>query len=507
MLASNQQQIKTTADSIISKSAKSRVILVDELFASIKVEQMVAECNKTKMDLFSILRTTTGLAGYGFSHLSQAFTSEETKDLIGFSRSTLYNALQHLGIDWSGLSTRIGVAVANRVLQKGQWYFVVDDTLIVRDCSKHVELLAKVHDHNKDAYHKGFTMLSLGITDGISFVPLSFALLSSQQESCRYQDEAKKVKRSTKAGKKRTQACKAKMDVLLTLLRDAMNAGVSADAILMDSWFSAPKQVKQITNLGLHVVTMLKICRTRYKTTDGSTIRTDEVAQEIRQSKTKADIAKSISVDLGDGKLGKIIFIRNWCDEAALNRPYIPLLSTQASWSDEETVAIYPNRWAVEVFFRRLKGDFGLQSGNQTRNFESNQAMISIAHIRYNFTLLAQAELFPDKTLSEVLQLMRLDAIYSDTIEDHLNTLKAAVEVKDDLVTDISNTVLSAPNEVDRQELSAMICNRIESHLDNFIYDAIASIGQCRQPMLANRVHYGNITLSRQVFKEHKRRK
>ena len=110
-------------------------------------------------------------------------------------------------------------------------------------------------------------------------------------------------------------------------------------------------------------------------------------------------------------------------DEAALKRPYIPLLSTQASWSDEETVAIYPNRWAVEVFFRRLKGDFGLQSGNQTRNFESNQAMISIAHIRYNFTLLAQAELFPDKTLSEVLQLMRLDAIYSDTIEDHLNTL------------------------------------------------------------------------------------
>lgn len=56
---------------------------------------------------------------------------------------------------------------------------IVDDTLFLRDRSKHVELLARVHDHNTGRYHKGFRMLTMGWSDGSSFVPILLSLLSS----------------------------------------------------------------------------------------------------------------------------------------------------------------------------------------------------------------------------------------------------------------------------------------------------------------------------------------
>jgi len=57
---------------------------------------------------------------------------------------------------------------------------VIDDSFFSRTRSKAVELLCWVKDHadgNKNK--KGFRMLTLGWTDGNSFVPVAFNLLSS----------------------------------------------------------------------------------------------------------------------------------------------------------------------------------------------------------------------------------------------------------------------------------------------------------------------------------------
>lgn len=39
---------------------------------------------------------------------------------------------------------------------------ILDDTIILRNRSKSVEYLAKVHVHTSNRYKKGFTMLTLG---------------------------------------------------------------------------------------------------------------------------------------------------------------------------------------------------------------------------------------------------------------------------------------------------------------------------------------------------------
>lgn len=51
---------------------------------------------------------------------------------------------------------------------------ILDDSLYSRNRSKKVELLAKVYDHVSHKYHRGFRMLTLGWSDGNTFLPIKF---------------------------------------------------------------------------------------------------------------------------------------------------------------------------------------------------------------------------------------------------------------------------------------------------------------------------------------------
>jgi hypothetical protein len=65
--------------------------------------------------------------------------------------------------------------------------FILDDSTIARNRSKKVELLTRIFDHVSHKFVKGFTLLTLGWSDGYSFTPLAFNLLSSAKDSNRYQ--------------------------------------------------------------------------------------------------------------------------------------------------------------------------------------------------------------------------------------------------------------------------------------------------------------------------------
>ena len=56
--------------------------------------------------------------------------------------------------------------------------FVFDDSLYSRTGYKKTELAAKVFDHVSMTYKKGFRMMTMGWTDGSSFVPIASSLLS-----------------------------------------------------------------------------------------------------------------------------------------------------------------------------------------------------------------------------------------------------------------------------------------------------------------------------------------
>jgi hypothetical protein len=69
-----------------------------------------------------------------------------------------------------------------------------------------VELLSRVHDHTVNRFVKGFRMLTLGWSDGHTFVPIDFSLLSSAKKENRYTEASVRMDKRTVGYKRRQEA-------------------------------------------------------------------------------------------------------------------------------------------------------------------------------------------------------------------------------------------------------------------------------------------------------------
>ena len=83
---------------------------------------------------------------------------------------------------------------------------VLDDSVISRSRSKSVELLAFVFGHVIGKSVRGFNLPMLGWTDGFSFIPVAFNMLSSAKQEKRFREINPKIDRRTNGYKARTSA-------------------------------------------------------------------------------------------------------------------------------------------------------------------------------------------------------------------------------------------------------------------------------------------------------------
>jgi len=80
------------------------------------------------------------------------------------------------------------------------------DSTYDRFRSKVVELLAWIYDHNSGRNLKGFKLLTLGWSDGNSFLPMDFILCSSTKEDKRLQGITKELDKRSCGYKRRVEA-------------------------------------------------------------------------------------------------------------------------------------------------------------------------------------------------------------------------------------------------------------------------------------------------------------
>lgn len=90
--------------------------------------------------------------------------------------------------------------------------FILDDSVIKRNRSKHVELLARGYDHVEHKFQKGFTLLALGWSDGYSFIPVGINMLFSAKQENRYQEISTQIDHRTNGFKRRHESLMKKPD-------------------------------------------------------------------------------------------------------------------------------------------------------------------------------------------------------------------------------------------------------------------------------------------------------
>jgi hypothetical protein len=123
-------------------------------------------------------------------------------------------------------------------------------------------MLARFKDHATGSFYKGFRMLTMGWSDGHSFVPMDFALLSSAKSAINGMMEG--IDKRSSGYKRRQEAFLPAPQVIAAMLDRALQSGVSATYALMDSWFTHAPLIQEVLRRGLHVIGMVKNDNKRY---------------------------------------------------------------------------------------------------------------------------------------------------------------------------------------------------------------------------------------------------
>jgi hypothetical protein len=255
--------------------------------------------------------------------------------------------------------------------------FIIDDSVLNRNRSKKAELLARVFDHTTGRFTKGFTMLTLGWSDGFSFAPIDFVMLSSAKLVNRICEMKEYLNKRSHGYKRRLEALTRKPDAVVDLLQRALSAGFTADFVLMDSWFTQAPLLRQLHAMGLSVIGMIKEMKQRYRL-NGKLLTLKELYATLPKNKSD-EILGSIIAETSCGLPVKMVFVQN----RNKRREWLAILSTDLTVSADEIVRVYGMRWSIETFFKFTKSYLKLGTEFQGRSFDMLISHTTVVFSRY----------------------------------------------------------------------------------------------------------------------------
>lgn len=302
---------------------------------------------------------------------------------------------------------------------------IVDDSLYQRDRSEKVELLSRVHDHNTGRYHRGFRMLTLGWSDGGSFLPLQFSLLSSPNEKNRLASMRQDLDKRTNGYKRRQESIRKATDVLIDMIKQILSAGITARHLLFDSWFAFPVTICRLRTLGMHTICMLKDTPNIRYTFEGEQVTLKALYKKLRKRRGRAKILASCEVTIGSEETkcqAKIVIIRD-----RSKKSWLALLSTDTDLTDEEIITLYKRRWDIEVFFKMAKSFLNLAKEFQSRSYDALVAHTTLVCCRYIMLETARRTNKDPRTLGTLFH-ATCDDIRQTTFTEALRMLLALLE-------------------------------------------------------------------------------
>jgi hypothetical protein len=339
---------------------------------------------------------------------------------------------------------------------------IVDDSAYERNRSNKVELLARCFDHasQKMRFYKGFRMLTLGWSDGATFMPIDFSLLSSTKSQLNGIDQ--RIDKRTSGYKRRAESLEKATDIIPNMIKRSLSHGIDASYVLMDSWFTQQSLIQSIVEQGLDVIGMVKDTNQRYQV-NGEWVSLKKLYQAARptQRQEEKGILRSIYSTMANGVSVKVVFVRN----RNKKRQWLAILSTDCTLSDQEMIRIYGMRWDIEVFFKTTQSLLKLQKEFQVRSYVSMISHTTIVFTRY-IVLSWQNRLSTDQRtlggmfydlcdeineLDWAIALQELIEILEDTLQKTNKKIKKLIQ------SQLSNWFSALPNYI-KSYLPNLVC-------------------------------------------------
>ena len=401
---------------------------ITQFFQRFHIGGILRKCNAYKEHGIPVMTVFLYLFHLVFRNRSMYMDmlSEKAPD---FCKDTIYRLKNSIHINWMRFTTLLSASVIKNAIEpltdeNRRSAFIVDDSIFERNRSKKVELLARVFDHAHHLYIRGFRMLTLGWSDGVSFIPVNSCLLSTENRKNRI-NEAKQVNTQTFGAKIREMAQSKATDVLLQLIQEAQTAGIHAKYVLFDSWFTYPKTILALKQMRLDTVAMVKKTDNIQFLYHGRMLSDKEIFRQNRKRRGCAKYLLSVMVEVcGETNLpAKLVFIRNRNKKS----DYLVLISTDTSLTEQEIIQLYGKRWDIEVFFKTSKSVLKLTDECRSMSYDAMCSQTAIVFARYMFLAVAMREEKDDRSIGPLFYEI-CDEIADITFESALRKLQLFLE-------------------------------------------------------------------------------
>ena len=243
-------------------------------------------------------------------------------------------------------------------------------------------------------------MLTLSWSDGNTLIPVNSCLLASTKDK-NIIGPVKDFDSRTLAGRRRKLAQTKAPEAMITLLDTALRAGLNADYVLFDSWFSNPAQVTAIHSKGIDVIAMVnKSSRIRYSSYCGEQLNIKEIYSRNKKRRGRSKYLLSVDVMAGkDNPIpAKIVCVRNKTNR----KDWLAFICTDTTLSEEEIIRIYGKRWQIEVFFKTCKSMLNLLGECHSLSYDALTAHVAIVFTRYMLLAMEQRQNEDQRTLGEL---------------------------------------------------------------------------------------------------------
>lgn len=306
--------------SIVSQNVEKQNEISDSVnhfLSRYKVGKLLFRCGAGKEKGIPVMQIFRYLIMLMFDRKSMYMQLHTGTFKESFAKNTAYRFLQNSKANWNRITALLSARIVKQTIRpltddKRVEVFVADDSLYNRSRSKHVELLSRVYDHCTGKYCKGFRLLTLGWSDGSTYLPINSCLLSSTNQKNRYQEQ-KICDRRSLAYKRRILSQQKCTDVPLELIDAAKKAGHEARYILFDSWFSAPITIQKLKEKNLDTIAMVKKSSRIDYNWNGRNRNVKEIYATCRKRPGKSKYLLSVKVMVGKENPipARIVYVRN----------------------------------------------------------------------------------------------------------------------------------------------------------------------------------------------------
>ncbi len=200
-------------------------------------------------------------------------------------------------------------------------------------------------------------------------------------------------------------------EAMLHLLKMAKTTCIPAKYVTFDSWFTSPKSLLAVKNLGFDVIGMVKKTPKMYFEYEGQNLSLIDIYKRNKKRRGRSRYLLSVNVTVvkdGESIAAKVVYVRN----RNKRKEYLCLITTDTSLNENEIIRLYGKRWDIEVFFKVCKSYLRLSKECNALSSDAMTAHTAVVFTRYMMLSVENREANDERSLGELF------VYFSDEMSD-----------------------------------------------------------------------------------------